>query len=79
MKYRMGALRTTILFHESVRISQRLMKYDTKQASILSVKINMLSDDKKDFICSCVFKLAKFNFRIKFLKWYLKTNINLKN
>ena len=42
----------------------------------LSLKISNLSESKKDFITDCFINLAKFDFRKKFLQWFLDTRVN---
>ena len=36
----------------------------------------MLSDAKKDFITDCFIALAKYDFRIQFLKWFKATKLD---
>lgn len=36
-----------------------------------------LSDTKNDFITDCFINLAKWDFRLKFLKWFLENKVDL--
>jgi hypothetical protein len=42
----------------------------TKDALALAEQIRILSDAKRDFITECFIQLAKFDFRVQFLKWF---------
>ena len=54
-------------------INYELLK---KKKMTLSLKISNLSDSKKDFITDCFINLAKFDFRKKFLQWFLDTRVD---
>lgn len=45
----------------------------TKEALALAEQIRILSDAKRDFITECFIQLAKFDFRVQFLKWFKET------
>jgi len=70
MKQRRHALRHSILEQQTFLISNNLLKQSNDENKTLSMKINQLSDDKKDFITDCFINLAKFDFRKQFLIWF---------
>ena len=41
------------------------------------MKIQKLSDAKKDFITEMFIILAKLDFKVKFLEWFIKYKIDL--
>ena len=63
-----------------MRVSNSLIAFNTKAAVELSVKINQISELKKDFVCKSLIKLARLNYKIEFLEWYIKsTKLNEEN
>ncbi len=56
-------------------INSYLAKTNKSEYRMLSGSIARLSDKKLDFITECFINLAKFDFRIKFLKWFLNEKI----
>ena len=51
-------------------ITNSLLKANKEGNSLTSIKINQLSDAKKDFITECFINLAKLDFRKQFLLWF---------
>ena len=72
MYQRTLALRTNVLFYQTFLITAELVKEDIKNTE-LSDKIIKLSNDKKDFITETFIFLAKLDFRIQFLEWFLRS------
>mmetsp|Transcript_36886 Transcript_36886/g.56460 ORF Transcript_36886/g.56460 Transcript_36886/m.56460 type:complete len:209 (+) Transcript_36886:1952-2578(+) len=70
MKQRRHALRHSILMQQTFLINNSLLKSNSEANKQLSIKINQLSDEKKDFITDCFINLAKFDFRKQFLIWF---------
>ena len=52
------------------------MKTDVKKNKALSIKITHLSKSHLEFICDCFVELARFDFRIRFLEWFIKEKCN---
>ena len=75
MQCRQVALRTTILFQETFQIIRSLQQGSLEKNKLLAAQISSLSELKKDFITECFIKLAKLDFREKFLSWYLRTKV----
>ena len=67
------ALRGPILEKQSFYVNQQVLKQGKEE---LYKAIQNLSDKKKDFICDCIIMLAKFDFRVQFMEWYIRTKLN---
>ena len=67
------ALRNQILSIETFRITNSILESKGQKNKELSTKILRLSDEKKDFLTDSLINLAKFDFRVQFLKWFLDT------
>ena len=76
MAQRKHAIRTTILFQHTFLATNALHKTEDEECSMLAKQITMLSDVKKDFITDCFIALAKYDFRIQFLKWFKATKLD---
>jgi len=63
MKQRRDALRYSILMQQTFMINNSLLRENTDSSRAISLKINQLSEKKKDFITDCFINLAKFDFR----------------
>ena len=51
-------------------INNSLLKQNNEKSKNLSIEINKLTNQKKDFITECFINLAKFDFRKQFLQWF---------
>jgi len=76
MKQRRHALRYSILMQQTFLINNSLLKQNTENNRALSLRINHLSNMKKDFITDCFINLAKFDFRKQFLIWFKTQKID---
>ena len=72
MYQRTLALRTNVLFYQTFLITAELQKEDKKNTELCN-RILKLSDAKKDFITDTFIFLAKLDFRIQFLEWFLRS------
>lgn len=42
----------------------------------MSIRIQKLTDTKKDFIAEMFIILAKLDFRVKFLEWFIQNKVD---
>ena len=77
MNARVFTLRYCILTQQTKAIKDSLMKSKESRNVEISRCIAGLSDAKNDFITDCFINLAKWDFRLKFLKWFLENKVNV--
>ena len=76
MLQRKLALRNHILMIETFKITNSILQSKSQKNKDLSALVLRLSDEKKDFITDCLINMAKYDFRVQFLKWFLDTKLN---
>ena len=76
MKQRKVAFRYSIIPQQTFAICNHLIGHNLPEGKEMSRKIQALSDPKKDFISEMFIILAKLDFRIKFLNWFVKNKVD---
>ena len=77
MEERMLVLRDSILeSHKMLFVNALLQKKEDPYYIELGLEIQSMSNIKKDFITDCFVALAKLDFRLMFLKWFLVHRLN---
>lgn len=72
MEERMLVLRNSILeSHKMLFVNALLQRKEDPYYVELGLEIQRMSNIKKDFITDCFVALAKLDFRLMFLKWFL--------
>lgn len=76
MKSRAESLRTSILGEQTFLINNSLLSSGSMNNKERALRIEKLSEGKKDFLAECFIQLAKFDFRAAFLTWYRDNKID---
>ena len=66
-------IRTLILTKHQAEFATALEEYGGKKYKDLPREIRVISDTKKEFITQALINLAKYDFRVKFMEWFLSS------
>ena len=69
---RANFIRSQLLFKKQAYLSKELKLYGGKKYQNLATQVKLLSNEKKDFVTQVLINLAKYDFRVQFMKWFLK-------
>ena len=72
MANRANFIRSQLLFEKQAYLSKELKLYGGKKYQNLATQVKLLSNEKKDFVTQVLINLAKYDFRVQFMKWFLK-------